>query len=77
MNRVVVTGLGTVNPIGNSVPEFADALKSGRSGFGPITKFSVEAFSVKNAYEIKVSPGRPPGAAQPNGQPPLNQAVLI
>ncbi len=53
MNRVVVTGLGTVNPIGNSVPEFADSLKSGRSGFGPITKFPVEAFSVKNAYEIK------------------------
>lgn len=57
MRRVVVTGLGTVNPLGNSVPEFSESLKAGRSGFGPITKFPTDGFPVKSAYEVKDAPG--------------------
>ena len=36
--RVVVTGLGTVNPLGNSIEEFWEGLKNGKSGAGPITR---------------------------------------
>ncbi|MFP4105688.1 MAG: beta-ketoacyl-ACP synthase II [Phycisphaerae bacterium] len=45
--RVVVTGLGTVNPVGNSVKEYWDGLMNGRSGIGPITKFDVSEFPSK------------------------------
>ena len=37
--RVVVTGMGAVTPIGNSVPEFWDGLVNGRSGISRITSF--------------------------------------
>ena len=37
--RVVVTGLGAITPIGNSVEEFWDGIKQGKIGFGPITYF--------------------------------------
>ena len=37
--RVVVTGLGTVNPLGNSIEEYWEGLKNGKSGAGPITHF--------------------------------------
>lgn len=74
MNRVVVTGLGTVNPIGNSVPEFSGSLKSGRSGFGPITKFPVDSFPVKNAYEIKAAPQ---AKSKASALDPFIQYVLI
>ena len=39
--RVVVTGIGAVTPVGNSVSAFWDSLKNGRSGIGPNTKFDV------------------------------------
>jgi len=51
--RVVVTGLGTVTPVGNSVGESWEALCSGRSGIGPITKFDAAAFDTKIAGELK------------------------
>ncbi|PKO18077.1 beta-ketoacyl-[acyl-carrier-protein] synthase II [candidate division BRC1 bacterium HGW-BRC1-1] len=52
-NRVVVTGLGALTPIGNTVPEFWDGLVAGKTGAGLITRFDTEAFDVKFACEIK------------------------
>ncbi len=51
--RVVVTGLGVVSPVGNSVPEFWESIKSGRNGIGPITQINVEDMSVKIAGEVR------------------------
>ena len=42
--RVVVTGLGAVTPIGNTVDEFWAGIKEGRVGIGPITKFDASEF---------------------------------
>ena len=51
--RVVVTGLGTVNPTGNSVTESWDAIKKGICGIEPITLFDTAEFKVKMAGEVK------------------------
>ena len=51
--RVVVTGLGLVTPIGNSVEATWAALMGGQSGVDYITKFDTEGFSVKIAAEVK------------------------
>ena len=51
--RVVVTGLGLVSPVGNSVPEAWDNLVAGRSGIGPITRFDASAFAARIAGEVK------------------------
>lgn len=53
MKRVVVTGMGALTPIGNSVPEFYEALKEGKSGANPITRFNAEKFKTQFACEIK------------------------
>jgi len=51
--RVVVTGLGLISPVGNSVPEAWDNLIAGRSGIGPITRFDATAFPARIAGEVK------------------------
>src|SRR5690348_16785369 len=51
--RVVVTGLGAVAPLGNSVPEFWNNLISGKSGSALITKFDTTKFKTKFACEVK------------------------
>ncbi|MDR1108670.1 MAG: beta-ketoacyl-[acyl-carrier-protein] synthase II, partial [Spirochaetaceae bacterium] len=51
--RVVVTGLGAISPIGNSVEEFEAAIKAGKSGVGPITGFDTTGFEVTIAAEVK------------------------
>ena len=51
--RVVVTGLGTVNPLGLGVPEYWRNLLAGASGVGPITHFDTADFKVKFAGEVK------------------------
>ena len=51
--RVVVTGLGALTPIGNSVSEFWDALVSGTSGAAPITRFDATKFKTQFACELK------------------------
>ena len=51
--RVVVTGMGTVNPLGNSVRDAWEAACSGRSGIGPITRFDPSEFRTRIAGEIK------------------------
>ena len=51
--RVVVTGLGTVNPLAHSVPAFWDGLLAGRSGIGTITLFDTAAFKVHFGGQVR------------------------
>ena len=51
--RVVVTGLGAITPIGNSVEEFWAGIKEGKVGIGEITKFDTTDYKVKLAAEVK------------------------
>ena len=53
LKRVVVTGLGALTPIGNTVPEFWNSLISGVSGAAPITKYDTTNFKTKFACEVK------------------------
>ena len=53
MNRVVVTGLGAITPIGNNVNTFWNGLKEKKIGFGPITAFDTAEYKVKLAAEVK------------------------
>ncbi len=53
LKRVVVTGIGAITPIGNSAPEFWNALLAGKSGAGRITLFNPEKFKTKFACEVK------------------------
>ncbi|MGB5377089.1 beta-ketoacyl-ACP synthase II [Muriicola sp.] len=53
LKRVVVTGLGALTPIGNTLDEYWEGLKTGRSGAAPITYFDAEKFKTKFACEIK------------------------
>ncbi|MCR5737545.1 MAG: beta-ketoacyl-ACP synthase II [Eubacterium sp.] len=53
MKRVVVTGMGAITPIGNSVEAFWKRVKEGKHGIREITKFDTEAFEVKLAAEVK------------------------
>ena len=53
MNRVVVTGLGVITPIGNDVESFWSGLKEKKPGFGPITAFDTTEFKVKLAAEVR------------------------
>lgn len=51
--RVVVTGLGAVTPIGNTVDEFWEGIKAGKVGIGEITRFDTADYKVKLAAEVK------------------------
>ena len=51
--RVVITGLGAVTPIGNTVNEFWNGIKEEKVGIGEITKFDTEDYKVKIAAEVK------------------------
>ena len=51
--RVVVTGIGTINPIGNNIEEYFAALEQGVSGAAPITHFDAEKFKTRFACEVK------------------------
>ena len=53
MRRIVVTGMGAVTPIGNTVAEYEDGLYSGRNGIEPITHFDTSEFTCRLAGEIK------------------------
>ncbi|HSV76630.1 MAG TPA: beta-ketoacyl-ACP synthase II [Bacteroidales bacterium] len=53
LKRVVVTGLGALTPIGNTVPEYWNGLLNGVSGAAPITSFNPEKFKTRFACEIK------------------------
>lgn len=53
MRRVVVSGMGVVTPIGNTVEEFEEGLYSGRNGVAPITHFDTKDHGVHLAGEVK------------------------
>ena len=53
MNRVVITGLGAITPIGNNVEEFWEGIKNGTCGIDEIKSFDTTNFKVKLAGEIK------------------------
>lgn len=53
LKRVVVTGLGAITPIGNTVAEYWDALLKGKSGAAPIKQFDASLFKTQFACEIK------------------------
>jgi 3-oxoacyl-[acyl-carrier-protein] synthase II len=51
--RVVITGAGALTPIGNTLPEYWEGLKAGKSGAAPITKFDTTLYKTKFACEVK------------------------
>lgn len=53
LNRVVITGMGCLTPLGKDVPSFFDSLKKGVSGAGPITRFDASKFKTQFACEVK------------------------
>ena len=53
MNRVVITGLGIVSPLGKNVAEATDRLRSGRTAIGPITNISTEGLLTKIGAEVR------------------------
>jgi 3-oxoacyl-[acyl-carrier-protein] synthase II len=53
MKRVVVTGLGAITPLGNTVEQFWQQILAGKSGIGPITKFDASKFKTRFAGEVK------------------------
>ena len=53
LRRVVVTGLGALTPIGNTIDDYWNGLISGKSGAAPITYFDTEKFKTKFACELK------------------------
>lgn len=53
MKRVVVTGMGALTPIGNTLPEYLEGLRRGTSGAAPITLFDAALFKTRFACEVK------------------------
>lgn len=53
LNRVVVTGMGVISPVGNSIPEFWENITAGKNGVAPISKFDTANFKTKFAAEVK------------------------
>ena len=51
--RVVVTGMGIISPVGVGLPQAWDAIRNGRSGVGPITRFDASTFPTRIAAEVK------------------------
>ncbi|MGC9326424.1 MAG: beta-ketoacyl-ACP synthase II, partial [Candidatus Hinthialibacter sp.] len=51
--RVVVTGMGVISPVGNTVASFWDSIKNGRSGTGPVTRFDAAKYISRVAAEVK------------------------
>ena len=53
MKRVAITGMGTISPLGNSVNELWENVKSGKSGAAAITKFDASKFKTRFACEVQ------------------------
>ena len=53
MRRVVITGMGAVTPIGNSVAELWESVQAGKCGIAPITHYDASARKVTLAAELK------------------------
>jgi len=53
VNRVVITGMGVISPVGNDIASFGESLFAGKSGIGFITRFDASEFKTKVAAEVK------------------------
>ncbi len=53
MNRVVITGIGVISPVGNDAATFFESLIAGKNGIGPITRFDTEGYKATLAGEVK------------------------
>ena len=53
MNRVVITGMGAITPLGNTVTEFWDGIKNGKNGIAAITNFDASETGISVAGEVK------------------------
>ena len=53
MNRVVITGMGAITPLGNDVNSFWEGLKEGKNGIAPITKFDKKTSMLQNTWIVK------------------------
>ncbi|MDQ6812299.1 MAG: beta-ketoacyl-[acyl-carrier-protein] synthase II, partial [Bacteroidota bacterium] len=53
MKRVVVTGMGAITPLGNSVDEFWENIVAGKSGAAPLTKFDTAKFKTRFGCEVR------------------------
>ncbi|MEP6847143.1 MAG: beta-ketoacyl synthase N-terminal-like domain-containing protein, partial [Panacibacter sp.] len=53
LKRVVITGVGAITPLGNSVDEFWKNIAAGKNGVSPISKFDTTHFKTKFAAEVK------------------------
>ena len=53
MSRVVITGAGTINPLGRSVPETLEGMREGRCGIGPLDIRDVDRLSVKIGGQVQ------------------------
>ena len=51
--RVVITGLGAITPLGNTVEEYWESIKAGKNAIGPITHFDASQHSNRIAAEVK------------------------
>ena len=54
LKRVVVTGLGALTPIGNTVDEYWEGLANGKSGAAPITRFDASKFKTKFVQSVLI-----------------------
>ncbi len=78
MRRIVITGMGVVTPIGNSVEEFKQALFSGKNGIAKITKFDTEDSKYQLAGEIKhLDPAEKLGKPFVRRNDPFTQYAVI
>ncbi len=53
MRRVVITGQGTINPLGRSVPETLEAMREGRCGIGPLEFRDVDRLSIRIGGQVR------------------------
>ena len=76
--RVVITGLGALTPIGNTLPAYWQGLKNGTSGAAPITKFDTTLFKTKFACEVKnFDPGQFMDRKEARKLDPFTQYAMV
>jgi len=73
--RIVVTGLGAITPLGNSVPELWAALQAGRSGVGPVTHF--DTYQLKTHIAAEVRNFQVPAQIKPKKAQRLDRSALF
>lgn len=78
LKRVVITGLGALTPIGNTVPEYWAALLAGKSGAAPIKSFDASKFKTRFACELKgYDPGNYFDRKEARKLDPFSQYALV